>query len=72
MSLLLLFASIAGGLGTFAALLPHGWLAALIGAPFGGSLIAGAIATIYAVGVVVARHLSEAGGSTESETERAR
>ncbi|MET0527035.1 MAG: hypothetical protein ABW003_01595 [Microvirga sp.] len=43
---LLILAAILGGTGAFGALLPYGWLVALIGFPFGGSLAA-SLAAVY-------------------------
>jgi hypothetical protein len=43
---LLILAAIVGGIAAFTALLPYGWLVAIIGFPFGGSLAA-SLAAIY-------------------------
>ena len=49
MVILLVFASIVGGALTFATLLPFGVLLALVGAPLGGSLLAGGVAVALAL-----------------------
>jgi hypothetical protein len=40
--------AIVGGVCSFALLLPLGWIAALVGAPFGGSIAATALACVIA------------------------
>ena len=51
MVLVYVFASLLGALTTVAALLPYGWLLALLCAPFGAS----ALGLIVAIGIYVAR-----------------